>query len=225
MVILLFFKIINKTCKMNNVMCKKTKIILVKIMFFAHFTITVNSASLPCLLAFFLYIGISWPKLPSPLSPATITSAVSPNMGVPRFTRPKTPATDSPSPYLYVANCGPAVGLSYDTIASVFNTFGQVKGIYAADESGTRVIVSYSEANSAQQALTALNGKSCADLGGRSLHIRYSVIQPNCEAESQQVNEHIPVSLLDSEVNIPGLYLVHDFLSPQEEKVSNVSAF
>uniref|UniRef100_A0A3N7ENI7 RRM domain-containing protein n=1 Tax=Populus trichocarpa TaxID=3694 RepID=A0A3N7ENI7_POPTR len=139
-------------------------------------------------------------------------------MGVPRFTRPKTPATDSPSPYLYVANCGPAVGLSYDTIASVFNTFGQVKGIYAADESGTRVIVSYSEANSAQQALTALNGKSCADLGGRSLHIRYSVIQPNCEAESQQVNEHIPVSLLDSEVNIPGLYLVHDFLSPQEEK-------
>jgi len=107
----------------------------------------------------------------------------------------------------------------------VFNTFGEVKGIYAADESGTRVIVSYSEANSAQQALTALNRKSCADLGGRSLHIRYSVIQPNCEAESQQVNEHIPVSLLDSEVNIPGLYLVHDFLSPQEEKVSNVSAF
>ncbi|KAG6782609.1 hypothetical protein POTOM_012019 [Populus tomentosa] len=139
-------------------------------------------------------------------------------MGVPRFTRPKTPATDSPSPYLYVANCGPAVGISYDTIASVFNTFGEVKGIYAADESGTRVIVSYSEANSAQQALTALNGKSCVDLGGRSLHIRYSVIQPNCEAESQQVNEQIPVSLLDSEVNIPGLYLVHDFLSPQEEK-------
>ncbi|KAJ6944814.1 hypothetical protein NC652_009993 [Populus alba x Populus x berolinensis] len=105
-------------------------------------------------------------NLPSPVSPATITSAVSPHMGVPRFTRPKTPATDSPSPYLYVANCGPAVGISYDTIASVFNTYGEVKGIYAADESGTRVIVSYSEANSAQQALTALNGKYCADLGG-----------------------------------------------------------
>ncbi|CAK7355908.1 unnamed protein product [Dovyalis caffra] len=138
-------------------------------------------------------------------------------MGLPKFTRPKTPATNSPSPYLYVANCGPAVGLSYDTIASVFSKFGEVKGVYAADESGTRVVVCYFEVTSAQQALTGLNEKSCPDLGGRSLHIRYSVIQPNCEAESL-VNEHIPVSLLASEVNIPGLFLVHDFVSPQEEK-------
>lgn len=101
-------------------------------------------------------------------------------MGLPRFTRPK--AVDGElSPNLYVANCGPAIGLSYDTIASVFGTFGEVKGVYAADESGARVIVSYFEVNSAQAALKALNGHPCPDLEGRSLHIRHSVLQPTCE--------------------------------------------
>ena len=95
-------------------------------------------------------------------------------MGVPRFTRPKGGNTEL-SPYLYVANCGPAVGLSFELIASVFGRYGEVKGVYAADESGTRVIVCFDGENSAESAMKALDGRPCPHLGGRSLHIRYSV--------------------------------------------------
>ena len=98
-------------------------------------------------------------------------------MGLPRFSRPK--GVDGElSPNLYVANCGPAVGLSFDTIASVFSTFGEVKGVYPADDSGARVIVSYFEESAAQAALKALDGHPCPALGGRFLHIRYSIFQP-----------------------------------------------
>lgn len=95
-------------------------------------------------------------------------------MGMPRFTCPKGGDGES-SPHLFVANCGPAVGLSHETIASVFATYGEVRGVYAADESGTRVIVSFHDKSSSQAAMKALNGHPCSSLGGRSLHIQYSV--------------------------------------------------
>lgn len=95
-------------------------------------------------------------------------------MGLPRFTCPKGEDGKS-SPHLYVANCGPAVGLSYDMIASAFSAFGEVMSVHAADESGTRVIVSYHDQSSSQAAMEALNGHPCPSLGGRSVHIQYSV--------------------------------------------------
>lgn len=101
-------------------------------------------------------------------------------MGLPRFSRSK--GVDGElSPNLYVANCGPAVGVSFDTIASEFSTFGDVKGIYPADDSGARIIVSYFDQSSAQAALKALDGHPCPALGGRLLHIRYSIFQPPCK--------------------------------------------
>lgn len=101
-------------------------------------------------------------------------------MGLPKFTRPKG-GCEELSCNLYVANCGPAVGLSLDCIASAFGSYGTVKGVYPADESGCRVIVSYCDESSAQLALEALNQKPCSDLGGRFLHIRYSVERPPCQ--------------------------------------------
>ncbi|XP_015575113.1 alkylated DNA repair protein ALKBH8 homolog [Ricinus communis] len=132
----------------------------------------------------------------------------------PRFTRPKG-VDEHLNPNLYVANCGPAVGISYEMIESVFSSFGEVKGVYAADESGARVIVSYFEVSSAQSAFNSLSGKPCPRFGGRYLHIRFSVLQPTCES---QVNDSIPVSLVASELNIPGLYLLPDFVSAEEEQ-------
>ncbi|KAB2053781.1 hypothetical protein ES319_A12G210700v1 [Gossypium barbadense] len=133
-------------------------------------------------------------------------------MVMPRFVRPKEGDSES-SPNLYVANCGPAVGLSFDTIASAFSSFGEVKGVYAADESGARVIVSFLEPASAHSAFIALNGRPCPHLGGRSLHIRHSILQPPSCREMASV----PVSLNASDLNIPGLYLFHDFISVVEE--------
>lgn len=93
---------------------------------------------------------------------------------MPRFTSPKG-GDDVSSPHLYVANCGPAVGVSHETIASVFGMYGEVEGVYAADESGTRVIVSYHDKSSSQAAMKELNRHPCPSLGGRTLHIQYSV--------------------------------------------------
>ncbi|XP_040987345.1 alkylated DNA repair protein ALKBH8 homolog isoform X5 [Juglans microcarpa x Juglans regia] len=140
-------------------------------------------------------------------------------MGLPRFGRPKGFEGDS-SPNLYVANCGPAVGLSYDSIASVFSAFGELKGVFAADDSGARVIVSYRDESSATAALEAFDGHPCPDLGGRSLHIRYSVLQPTSQG---QVSDSVPVSLMASELNIPGLYLLQDFVTIKEEETRNVN--
>ncbi|KAK6934087.1 Alpha-ketoglutarate-dependent dioxygenase AlkB-like [Dillenia turbinata] len=133
-------------------------------------------------------------------------------MGVPRFVRPKGRKNES-TPSLYVANCGPAVGISFDTIAMVFGSFGEVKGVYPADETGARVIVSYFDQCSAQRALEALDGHLCPDLQGRRLHLRYSATQEPC-----QVNNSFPVSLLATELGIPGIQLWLDFLSPKEEQ-------
>ncbi|XP_042505276.1 alkylated DNA repair protein ALKBH8 homolog isoform X1 [Macadamia integrifolia] len=133
-------------------------------------------------------------------------------MGTSRFTRPKGLDGES-TPNLFVANCGPAVGLSLDEIASAFCKFGEVCGVYPADESGARVIVSYSEVGSAQAALKALDGHSCSDLGGRVLHIRNSILRP-----PSQVKDSVSVCLLDSELGIPGIYLLHDFVTTEEEE-------
>ncbi|GAV73055.1 2OG-FeII_Oxy_2 domain-containing protein [Cephalotus follicularis] len=140
-------------------------------------------------------------------------------MGLPRFVRPKKGKGvkgDLVRPNIYVANCGPALGISHDQIASVFSSFGEVHGVYAADESGARVIVSFSLETSAQAALNAFHARPCPHFGDRTLHIRYSLLHPS--TTTQVNNEYVPVSLAASVLNIPGLYLLHDFVSAKEEQ-------
>ncbi|KAK9215142.1 hypothetical protein WN944_007145 [Citrus x changshan-huyou] len=137
-------------------------------------------------------------------------------MGAPsssRFRRPKA-GEDERSPNLFVANCGPAVGVSYEAIGSVFSAFGDVKGIYAADDSGARVIVSYFDEGSAQAAFNSLHSRPCPDLANRFLHIRYSVLEDS--PATRHITSSVPVSLVASELNIPGLFLLHDFVSAKE---------
>ncbi|CAI9094934.1 OLC1v1030769C1 [Oldenlandia corymbosa var. corymbosa] len=134
-------------------------------------------------------------------------------MGLPRFTRPKG-GVSACSPNLFVANCGPAVGLSFDVISSVFNEFGEVKGVYPADETGTRVIVCFDCQSSAESAMEALHGRPCPLLGGRCLHIRYSVQS----TDTVRARDLVDVSLTDSELKVPGVYLLHDFVTVREEE-------
>nr|AKM76726.1 RNA-binding (RRM/RBD/RNP motifs) family protein [Francoa sonchifolia] len=132
-------------------------------------------------------------------------------MGLPRFGRPASGGGEG-SPNLYVANCGPAVGISHDTIASVFARYGQLQGVYAADETGARVIVCFSQESDAKAAFECMNGLPCPDLGGRALHIRYSMLQHQPTSK-----ESVPVSLVASELEINGIYLWHDFITAEEE--------
>lgn len=69
------------------------------------------------------------------------------------------------------------MGISFDDIKSVFGNFGKIVEVHAADESGSRVIVCFSDVSSAQEAFEVLNGCPCPDLGGRTMHMRYSVLQ------------------------------------------------
>lgn len=131
-----------------------------------------------------------------------------------RFTNPKG-SSCSITQNLYVANCGPAVGISFKDIKSVFNTFGEVIGIYAADESGARVIVCFSDLKAAEAAFETLNGCHCKALGGRILHMRYSMQQ---QPPKVNYNDSLSVFLLSSELAIPGIYLVHDFITAEEEQ-------
>ncbi|KAI3933733.1 hypothetical protein MKW92_044134 [Papaver armeniacum] len=129
-----------------------------------------------------------------------------------RFIRPNNNGDES-SPNLYVANCGPTVGISYEEIESVFSKFGELQGVYPADETGARVVVSYFDVKSSQAAFTAFNGNPCLEFGGRLLHIRYSILQP-----IPRIKDSVPVALEASELQIPGLYLVHDFVTAKEEE-------
>lgn len=131
-----------------------------------------------------------------------------------RFTIPKG-SSCSATPNLYVANCGPAVGVSFKDMESVFGKFGEVIGIYPADETGARVIVCFSELKSAEETFHTLNGRRCEALGRRILHIRYSIPQQPPKVNN---NDSISVSLVSSELAIPGIYLVHDFITSQEEQ-------
>lgn len=106
--------------------------------------------------------------------PKTLSAAM--DLNVSRFTNPKG-SSCSATQNLYVANCGPAVGISFEDIKSVFSNFGEVVGIHVADDSGTRVIVCYSELTAAEAAFGTLNGCCCAALGGRILSMRYSIMQ------------------------------------------------
>ncbi|KAJ0989799.1 hypothetical protein J5N97_008155 [Dioscorea zingiberensis] len=129
------------------------------------------------------------------------------------FARPKSSTTTSSN--LYVANCGPAVGVPFDTIESVFSAFGRVTGVHAADDTGARVIVCFSQSIAAQAAYQALNGNPCPQFHGRTLHMRFSL--PKLPAKVPD-NDSLSVFLLTSELAIPGVYLVHDFITPGEEQ-------
>ncbi|KAK9667681.1 hypothetical protein RND81_13G004500 [Saponaria officinalis] len=138
-------------------------------------------------------------------------------MGTKKFMRPNNGGVSdtSVSSNLYIANCGPAVGLSFNQISNAFSQFGNVTGVFAADDTLTRVIVSFSEAGSAHSALIAFNGRRCPLLGDRFLHIRYSVPRPPSPVRS---HDFVDVSLTAEELNISGLYLFHDFITPNEEQ-------
>ncbi|KAG0474287.1 hypothetical protein HPP92_013973 [Vanilla planifolia] len=136
------------------------------------------------------------------------------DLSQPRFTRHRD-STYHMTPNLYVANCGPAVGISVEAIKSFFSSFGEVAGVHAADKSGSRIIVCFLEVSAAEAAYRTLNGCRCEALGGRILHVQYSEQQQPLKVDS---NDSLPVSLFSSELAIPGIYLLHDFISSEEEQ-------
>lgn len=138
-----------------------------------------------------------------------------------RFVRADGRRREEPSPNLYVANCGPAVGLSMADIAAAFSPFGEVHHVRLADDTGTRVIVSFADSDSAEAALLALHARPCPALRDRLLHIRFSFLLPSLVGVPK--NNLAFVCSNASELGIPGVYLLLDFVSLEEEQVPLLS--
>ncbi|XP_057849874.1 alkylated DNA repair protein ALKBH8 homolog isoform X4 [Cryptomeria japonica] len=145
-----------------------------------------------------------------------------------KFVRPKCVGGQSvPTPHLYVANCGPALGLSLETIATAFGIFGTVASVNTADETGTRVIVTYHGIAPAEAAKESWDGYPCSYFGGRVLHLQYSVPCAPCKTRNvdrEQNLGQLPLFLSDllnrisslPEVNQAENYLPLDQLTVNE---------
>ncbi|CAA2966648.1 Hypothetical predicted protein [Olea europaea subsp. europaea] len=106
-------------------------------------------------------------------------------------------------------------GLSFDCIVSMFGTYSEVKGVYVAAESGTRVIFYYHEESSAHSTPKELDGPPYFDLGGYSLQIHYSVQLLG----KVKFNITIALSTSASNLNIPGS-MSHDFVVAEVKEVN-----
>jgi alkylated DNA repair protein alkB family protein 8 len=85
---------------------------------------------------------------------------------------------ETPTEHLYVANCGPAVGLQMSAIEEAFSSFGELAGMRAADDSGTRMVISFQRVEDAVAAKEAWSGQRCGLLMDRVMLIQYSVPRP-----------------------------------------------
>ena len=98
------------------------------------------------------------------------------NAPPPAFVKPSR-ALQEPTAHLYVANCGPAVGISLSEIKEAFQGFGPVLRVHPAGDSGSRVYVSYANESDAVAAREAWNSKPCDALRSRVMVIQHAVPQ------------------------------------------------
>lgn len=94
------------------------------------------------------------------------------------------PSHGMPTSHLYVANCGPAVGISLSDIKKAFEIFGHVVNVQPAGTSGSRVYVSYDSVDNAMAARSAWNSKPCDALECRVMLIQHAVPQPQPSVSS-----------------------------------------
>lgn len=129
------------------------------------------------------------------------------------FVRPK--LGSPPTCHLFVANLGPAVGVSVSEARTIFATFGTVTDIQEAGECGNRLYISFADSASAQEARVALHERPCLAAGDRVLTIQYA------ELKAVGLKRGPPppkVCISGEQVEIPGLIYVPDFVSEEEER-------
>ncbi|GAQ85696.1 hypothetical protein KFL_002490140 [Klebsormidium nitens] len=129
------------------------------------------------------------------------------------FVRPK--PGSPPTCHLYVANLGPAVGVSVLKARTIFAAFGTITDLQEAGESGNRLYVSFADSASAQEARAALHERPCLAAGGRVLSIQYAELK----TAGLQTGPPLPeVCVSGEQVGIPGLVCIPDFVSEEEER-------
>ena len=90
------------------------------------------------------------------------------------FSRPK---GGQHTRHLFVGNCGPSVGVDGGTLQQIFCEYGTATVVIPEQQQNPRsafVFVTYSNAEEASAALSALNDRPCAAAGGRYFNIKYA---------------------------------------------------
>lgn len=124
-------------------------------------------------------------------------------------------ARDRPTKYLYVANCGPGVGMAMDAVLQMFARFGHVEAVQLAPDSTSRLFVTFAEAAAAAAAKDTWHLKPCPEAGGRAMVLNFADVAPPPGELAPVVQL---VALTGAEVAIPGLSLHLDFVSAQQEE-------
>ncbi|KAK9805819.1 hypothetical protein WJX73_003535 [Symbiochloris irregularis] len=128
------------------------------------------------------------------------------------FTKPK---DSCPTSHLFLGNCGPAVGISIQTIAEVLHQFENVT-VTVPDALLARVYVSFQNSQSAEQAAELLR-RPVPAFDDRPLAVKYAALK-RTEAEEDQEQQDGKVSTDPRKFCIPGLRLLQGFITQEEEQ-------
>ncbi|GBG83454.1 hypothetical protein CBR_g37166, partial [Chara braunii] len=121
----------------------------------------------------------------------------------------------APTRHLYVANCGPGVGIEYEEVEQIFRKFGKLECVQPSLTSQSRTYVSFIEVAAAAAAYAGLNGvEDPCSSRKRIMHIEFAEVA----SDDFKVPPPCHVCRTSDEVDIPGLFLHTDFITPEEEK-------
>ncbi|KAL0030888.1 hypothetical protein WJX77_011841 [Trebouxia sp. C0004] len=125
------------------------------------------------------------------------------------------PKGGQPTRHLFVGNCGPSVGVDQETVTKLFGQYGTATVTVPEQKQNPHsafVFVSYANVEEAIAALSALNDKPCAQAHGRRFVIKHADLK-----KDQEKNQR-PVAITTQDCTVPGLTLVKDFVSEEEEQ-------
>lgn len=89
------------------------------------------------------------------------------------------PRHTQPTRFLFVGNCGTALGLKEETIRSFFSHLGAVNVIFPDEKKRcSHIFVTFGNESTAEAALSYINGKPIQELGNRVLAAKYSDVKP-----------------------------------------------
>lgn len=154
------------------------------------------------------------------------------------------PKGGQPTRHLFVGNCGPGVGVDQETLTQLFGQYGTATVTVPEEKQNPHsafVFVSYGNTEEAIAALSALNNKPCAQAHGRRFVIKHADLKKDQVGSpwmlfkqarmlvvhdlsshglcATQEKSQRPVALSTQDCTVPGLTLIKDIVSREEEQV------
>ena len=109
------------------------------------------------------------------------------------------PRHTQPTRYLFVGNCGTAVGLNEKTVRSFFDHLGAVDVIFPkAGKPSSHIFVVFNHEEDAEAALSRLNSQPCQELGNRILAAKYADVKEEKVITLQVLMLDVPAVLSSS---------------------------